>query len=132
MTALLTRRQLEVLRLRGEGFTQEEIARKLRTTRENITITERRARENVQRARAAIEAFEMLDPIRIKIPAGSDMFQLPRTIFAEADRHAIRVLHNTTSLIGVLRRRAANKITGNKVAKEFVVLLLRSGKVRVE
>lgn len=131
-TGLLTERQLLVLKLRGRGYTQEEIARKLRTSRENVTITEKRARANVDRARATLEAFELLDPIEIKISAGSDVFQLPRMIFGEADRHGIRVLHNTTSLVGMLRRRAGDRISGNKVAEEFLVLLLRSGRVRVK
>ncbi len=132
ITGFLTKRQIEILRLRGMGHTQEEIAKKLRTTRENVTITEKRARENIKRARATLEAFELLEPVRIKISAGSDLFQLPRAIFREADRHSIHVLHNTTSLIGMLRRRAGDRISGNRVAREFRVLLLRSGRVRVK
>lgn len=128
--SFLTPKQLEVLKLRGRGYTQEEISRKLRTTRENVTITEKRARENVERARATIEAFDMLDPVEMKVGAGAEIFDIPKAIFREADRHEIKVLHNTTSLIGIIRRKLGAKISSNRVAEGFKVLILRSGKVK--
>ena len=128
--SFLTPKQLEVLKLRGRGYTQEEISRKLRTTRENVTITEKRARENVERARATIEAFDMLDPIEMKVGAGAEIFGVPKAIFKEADRHGIKILHNTTSLVGIMRRKLGAKISGNRVSEEFKVLILRNGKVR--
>lgn len=127
--SFLTPKQLGVLKLRSEGYTQEEIARKLRTTRENVTITEKRAKENVERARATIDAFEMLDPVEMRIEAGSEVFEIPRAIFKEADKYGIKVLYNTTSLVGIMRRKLGGKIRGNKISEGFKVLILRSGRV---
>jgi hypothetical protein len=127
----LTEKQLKILELRGKGLTQEEIAKKLGTTRENITLTEKRARENIEKARRTIEAYEMLSPVRMIVEEGVDLFEIPRKIFSEADKHGIKVLYNTTSLIGILRRKAGNKLSGNKVSKRFEVLILRSGKIGI-
>jgi hypothetical protein len=128
----LTEKQLKILALRSEGLTQEEIAKKLGTSRENVTITEKRARENIEKARRTILAYERLNPILMTIEEGTDIFNIPRKIFREADKHGIKVLHNTTSLIGMLRRKASGKILGNKVNKTFKILILRSGKIEIE
>lgn len=128
--SFLTSKQLGVLKLRSRGYTQEKIARRMHTTRENVTITERRAKENVERARATVEAFEMLSPIEMKVEAGAEIFDIPKAIFKEADRYGIKVLHNTTSLIGIMRRKLGGKIRGNKTYEGLKVLILRSGKVK--
>lgn len=125
----LTPTQLKVLELRAQGYTQEEVAELIGTTRVNVSITERRAKENIEKARNTLKAFEMLQPIVLSIPAGMDLFQVPVLIFREADKHGIKVLYNTTSLIGILRRRAESKITGNRVTKGFKILILRGGRV---
>lgn len=125
----LTPKQLRVLELRGRGYTQEEIAELLGTSRVNVCITEKRAKENIQKARNTLEAFERLDPVILEIPPGIDVFQVPRLIFREADKHGIKVLYNTTSLIGILRRKAEAKLRGNQVIEGIRVLILRQGKV---
>jgi hypothetical protein len=128
----LTQKQLKVLELRGKGYTQEEIAKLLGTSRVNVCITEKRARENIEKARNTLDAFERLDPVVLEIPPGIDVFQVPRLIFKEADKHGIKVLYNTTSLIGILRRKAEAKIRGNRVIEGFRVFILRRGKVEFE
>lgn len=127
--SFLTQRQLKILKLRGEERTQKEIARLLGTSRVCISITEKRARENIEKARRTIEAYEMLAPVVVKIKKGEDLFDIPAKIFREADRHGIKVVYNSTSLAGMLRRRAGDKIAGNRVSEEFEVRILRSGKI---
>jgi hypothetical protein len=128
----LTSKQLKVLELRGKGYTQEEIARLIGTSRVNVTITEKRAKENIQKARKTIEAYEKLNPVALEISRDMDIFEVPKRIFSEADKHGIKVLHNTPSLIGIMRRRLGDRIIGNKVTSKFKVQLLRSGKVIFE
>jgi hypothetical protein len=127
----LTEKQLKILELRGKGLTQEEVAERLGTSRENVTITEKRAKENLEKARRTLQAYEMLDPVRMIVEKGADIFDIPYKIFREADKHGIRVLHNTTSLIGILRRKSGDKIFGNRVNKRFEVLILRSGRIEI-
>jgi Tfx family DNA-binding protein len=40
--SFLTKRQVMVLRLRQSGLTQEEIARRIKTTRANVSLIEKR------------------------------------------------------------------------------------------
>ncbi len=130
--SFLTPAQLRVLELRGTGYTQEEVARLIGTTRANVSITEKRAKENIEKARSTLRAFEMLQPIVLSIPRDTDLFHVPIMIFREADKHGIKVLYNTTSLIGILRRRAEGKITGNRVTEGFKILILRGGGVEFD
>lgn len=130
--SFLTPNQLKVLELRARGLTQEEVAELIGTTRANVSIAEKRAKENIEKARKTLKAFEMLHPIVLNIPKETDLFQVPVLIYQEADKHGIKVLYNTTSLIGVLRRRAKSKISGNRVTEGFKILILRGGRVEFD
>ncbi len=130
--SFLTPNQLKVLELRAQGLTQEEVAELIGTTRANVSIAEKRAKENIEKARNTLRAFEMLHPIVLNIPRGTDLFQVPVLIYQEADKHGIKILYNTTSLIGVLRRRAKSKISGNRVIEGFKILILRGGRVEFD
>ncbi|NQE54712.1 hypothetical protein C5S29_14070 [ANME-1 cluster archaeon GoMg3.2] len=48
--AILTRMQMDVLKLRNGGYTQDEITKIGGTTEQNITTIEKRAWRNVRRA----------------------------------------------------------------------------------
>jgi|TARA_B100001964_G_scaffold244802_2_gene328036 hypothetical protein len=128
----ITKKQLQILELRGEGLTQDSIAKKLGTSRVNITITEQRARKNILKSKRTIEAYEKLCPIVLYIQKNTDIFEIPQLIFKEADKHGIKVIHDTASLISILRRNVADKISGNKVISTFESQLLRSGKVIIK
>ncbi len=129
--SFLTKRQMEILELRSRWCTQEEIARELGTTRENVTITEKRALENIKKARRTIDAFEMLSPVEIEIEKGDDIFQVPDKILRIGDANGIDVLYNRTTIVGMLRRKAQDRIRGNRILDGFKVLLLRNGKIRL-
>lgn len=131
-SGFLTEKQLKILELRAQGYKQREIAELLGTTRENVAILEKRARENVEKARRTIIAFESLSPVKVLLEEGEDLFSAPEKILRIADRHGIKVVHNKTSLIGMLRRHAGSRIQGNRIAGRVVVNLLRSGRVIVE
>jgi hypothetical protein len=128
----LTEKQLKILELRAKGYKQREIAELLGTTRENVAILEKRARENVEKARRTIIAFERLSPVRVLLEEGEELFTAPEKILRIADRHGIKVVHNKTSLIGMLRRHAGSRIQGNRIVGKIGVSILRSGRVIVE
>ncbi|RLG55442.1 MAG: transcriptional regulator, partial [Candidatus Hydrothermarchaeota archaeon] len=65
--SFLTEKQIKVLELRAKGYTQEQIAKILGTSRVNVTILEKKAKENVEKARKTIELFESLTPIKVTI-----------------------------------------------------------------
>ena len=47
---ILTRRQMDVLKLRNEGYSQDEITKRRGTTEQNISTIEKMAWRNVKRA----------------------------------------------------------------------------------
>lgn len=128
----LTERQFEVLKLRAQGLTQEEIARILGTSRENVSVLEKRAKEKVKRARETIRAFESLNPVKIVLPQGLNLFSAPKVVFHKADIHGIKVRYNSTALIGIIRRKAGDKIAVNTIAEPVEIRLLRNGDVIIE
>ncbi|RLG58190.1 MAG: transcriptional regulator, partial [Candidatus Hydrothermarchaeota archaeon] len=100
--------------------------------RVNVTILEKKAKENVEKARKTIELFESLTPIKVTIKKDANIFEIPQIIFSEADKHGIEVVYNSTSIIGMVRRSAGDKIFGNRVIRDFEILILRSGKIIVK
>ncbi len=130
--SFLTEKQIKVLELRAKGYTQEQIAKILGTSRVNVTILEKKAKENVEKARKTIELFESLTPIKVTIKKDANIFEIPQIIFSEADKHGIEVVYNSTSIIGMVRRSAGDKIFGNRVIRDFEILILRSGKIIVK
>ncbi|MEM3073930.1 MAG: Tfx family DNA-binding protein, partial [Nitrososphaerales archaeon] len=94
---LLTERQIEVLKLRAQGLTQEEVAKKLQTSRENVTILEKRAYQNIKLARetlAALKTFGISTSVVIK--PGTHLVDIPRLILDKADEANIKVRANFT------------------------------------
>ena len=130
--SFLTEKQIKVLELRAKGYTQEQIAKILGTSRVNVTILEKKAKENVEKARKTIELFESLTPIKVTIKKDANIFDIPEMIFSEADKHGIEIIYNSTSIIGLVRRSAGDKIFGNRVIRDFEILILRSGKIIVK
>ncbi|MEM2989868.1 MAG: Tfx family DNA-binding protein, partial [Halobacteria archaeon] len=80
--SLLTEGQKKVLKLRDEGYTQREIAQILGTSRANVSIMEKRAKLNLEKARATIKEYSILvAPVRVRIKKGMDVLSVPKLIF---------------------------------------------------
>jgi Tfx family DNA-binding protein len=79
-----SKKQVEILRLRARGFTQHETARKLGTSRANVSMIEWRLRKKLEKARDTINAYEALyirhkvavDKNRTKKNSAKDAFLL--------------------------------------------------------
>ncbi len=68
----MTDRQWEVIRMRAEGLTQAEVAKRLKTTRENISIIEHRAHDKISAAKATLAALKDLEVTReVLLPGGT-------------------------------------------------------------
>jgi len=130
---LLTERQLEILKLRGQGLTQEEIAKRLGTTRENVTIIERRALQNIKKARETLMALRNYGvAVNIIIPVGTHMVDIPRIIINKADEVNIKVKASFIKILEDLRFQAKNKIRKVKVIKPIYVQLMPNGEIIFE
>ncbi len=128
----LTEAQLRVLKLRTKGLTQAEIARRLNTTRANVSILESRARENIRRAEKTMKLAEKLRaPVVISVKQGDDILQVPKRIFQAADAAKIKVHPGTADIIAKINEGAGDKIHGRSATKNFDVALTPEGEILI-
>jgi len=132
-TNLLTDRQIQVLKLRSRGITQERVARQLKTTRENVSILESRARRNIKRAKATIEILEDLGmATRITIKPDTPVLEMSKLILKKADDANVRLQLDCIDLLEKIKIKAKNKIKAKKVVSPISVVLLPYGDLLVE
>ena len=132
-TNLLTDRQIQVLKLRSRGITQEKVARQLKTTRENVSILESRARRNIKRAKATIELLEDLGmATRITIKPDTPVLEISKLILKKADDANVRLQLDCIDLLEKIKIKAKNKIKAKKVVQPISVVLLPYGDLLVE
>lgn len=129
----LTRRQAEVFVLREYGFKQAEIAGYTDTTRENVSGIEARARDNIEKARKTMEFAELVSaPVRLKIPADTDLYELPDRVFDACDTAGIKVDQNAPELMKSISDAAGDAIDGRQVRTELIVNVTSDGSVRIK
>jgi Tfx family DNA-binding protein len=107
----LTNRQWEVIRMRAEGLTQAEVAKKLKTTRENISIIEHRAHDKISAAKSTLAALQELEVTReVLLPSGTSIFEATSLIVLRADILGIKLKHSADALLALMRSRCRAKI----------------------
>jgi hypothetical protein len=131
--SFLTERQLRVLQMRLAGRSQQEVADSLGTTRSNISILEKRAYQNIARARQTLEQWMMLQtPVSLQAKAGTDVFELPRMIFAAADEKQIRLPVTSLDIVVQLRRKAPRLFSKRIMQQDARIYITEEGDVLVE
>jgi Tfx family DNA-binding protein len=131
--SFLTRRQLEVLKLRKQGRPQQEVADILGTSRSNVSILEKRAHSNIARAERTVQQWMMIQaPISLRIKAGTDVFDLPTMIFREADRRSMQLPTNSLDIIVQLRRRAPNLFRKRYVSQDVDLYVTAEGELLLQ
>jgi Tfx family DNA-binding protein len=130
---LLTERQIEVLKLRSQGLTQEEVAKRLKTTRENISILEKRAYQNIKLARETLAALKNFGvAVTVTVKPGTHLVDIPRIILDKADEANIKVRANFTRIYDEIRFRASDKVKRSRVTRQITVKILPNGDFTVE
>ncbi|MDQ1282698.1 MAG: HTH-type transcriptional regulator, fmd operon transcriptional regulator [Euryarchaeota archaeon] len=133
LDSFLTERQIKVLQMRLSGLSQQEVAMRLGTTRSNISILEKRAHQNIDRAARTLQQWMMLRaPISFHARAGTDVFELPKGIFAEADKKGIRLPITSLDIIVQLRRRAPRLFKRRALEKDALIFVTEDGEVLVD
>ncbi len=129
---LLTERQYTVLKLRIAGKTQEEIARMLGTSRENISIIEKRAWRKVRLAEETLKHVkELLAVTKVTIPAGTHLVQVPGMLIGAADRVGVKLKGNFTRIYDEIRFKAEKCIKGTHVIRPISIVIYRDGSFEV-
>lgn len=129
---VLTRRQAEVLALRQQNLSQEEIASVLGTTRANISSIESSARRNVSRARETVAIAQALEaPIQIRIDEGTDLFDIPEIVFTACDDAEKKVAYTSAELIQQIRDAARDSIEADVIKTPLMIGVDAEGSVTI-
>ena len=133
VSGLLTERQIEVLRLRAQGYTQKRVAQQIGTSRENVVLLEGRAKMNIERARVTLGSLKHRGlAISVEIPKGTHLVDIPRMILNRANRAKIKLGANFTRIYEDMRFKARNRISGTRVSRPIVVTLFPDGDYSIE
>ncbi|ABK14982.1 MAG: Tfx family DNA-binding protein [Methanothrix sp.] len=129
----LTERQIQVLRLRRSGMSQEEVAALLGTTRANVSILEKRAMQNIDRALETLKQWKMIHaPVAVSIPEGTDLFALPGIIFREADTRGLKLPVNSIDILAGLKEIAPHLTRRRLIERSFDIYVTEDGEIYVE
>ena len=131
-STVLTRKQWQVMRLRATGLTQTQVASRLRTTRENVSIIEHRAHENLRAAKATLEALEQLsDSRQLIIPSGTSVFEATSMILRRGDILRVKLNTNADSILALLRSRCKGRIRGHHLTSVIRVQINEDGSITI-
>ncbi len=129
----LTDRQIQVLRLRRSGMSQEAIAEMLGTTRANVSILEKRAMQNIDRAVRTLDQWKIIQaPVAVRLSEGTDLFTVPKSVFREADARGIKLPINSIDLLIRLKERAPNLTKRRILDRSICIYVTEDGEVFVE
>ena len=132
-TGSLTKIQLDVLRLRMAGLTQEEVAGRLGTTRQNVSLVERRANRNIEKAEETIAAYKrMRIATSITLKPSTHLVDVPRMLIDAADAVGVRISGDFSTVYRELRQSAGDRIKGPRVISPVEVHILSDGEIFVE
>jgi HTH-type transcriptional regulator, fmd operon transcriptional regulator len=125
---LLTDRQIQVMKYRKSGMTQQQIADLTHTTKANVCTIEKSARENIVRAKKTLEIYYALDGRTLcTIPAGTDLFDSVPKIIEEANKAGVNLAVDQMDIINRLRDECPHRIHGRFIKKDIDVFLGESG-----
>ena len=119
-----------VLRMRQEGLTQDVIAKRIKTTRANVSLIEKRARENIDRSRETLKEWNsIISPVRLVIKAGTDVMKVPEQVFDEADKASIHVMVNSLDLLTRIKKEKGDIISNRSLTEDLEIDIAESGEV---
>jgi Tfx family DNA-binding protein len=132
-TTVLTPRQWRVVQLRATGLTQSEVAKKLKTSQENISIIEHRAHLNIRAARATLIAIEQLsESNEVIIPSGTNLFEAVLMVLSRADMLRIKLRISADLLLAAIRSKCKGRIRGHHLTAVVRIRISDDGKVTIQ
>ena len=124
----LTPRQWEVIRYRAQGLTQAEVAKKLKTTRVNVSEIEHRARLKINAAKATLAALQELHATgEVLIPSGTSIFEVVSMIILRADVLGVKLQSSADDVLADIRSRWRAKIRGHRLTSVAKVEIATDG-----
>lgn len=127
-STILTERQWEIIRYRAAGLTQAELAKKLNTSRENISEIEHRAGLKIKAAKATLAALQDLDATgEMLIPTGTCVFEGVTMIIQRADVLEVKLIKSADDVLAALRSKCRTKIRGHHFVSSVRVAIGKDG-----
>jgi Tfx family DNA-binding protein len=128
----LTNRQVEVLELREDGLTQQEVAEKLGTTNANISAIERAAEENVEKARQTLDLMRTLRaPVQLSVTPGTTFEDLVDRIYQRGDEAGISIDYCQPELYAHLYGRLEAYASQGEIDTALAIGITSDGAVQV-
>lgn len=129
----LTERQFEILKMRKEGKSLSEIAKKFGTSRSNVSSIARTARSNVEKAKKTLKLFKTIDwSIRIDVESGANIYDVSKDVFDRADKKDINLHLNYSELVRLITETLGRKyLERRKALRSFSIMANKKGKIEV-
>jgi len=129
---VLTRTQAEVLVLRERGYTQDEIADVLGSSRPNVANIEGRATQNVENAEETVRVIRAIRaPVRVEIPTGTDLYDVPDEVYDACNRADVKVAYSAPELMKRILDEAQDVVSGRTIDAPLTVSVDGSGEVLI-
>lgn len=98
---LLNELQVEILKLRAQGLTQAEIAKRLNLSRSYVSMIELRAKRKIKAAEETLKIVSLIQSQElIVIRKGTRLAEIPLVVLKTADK---RRIHLKTNIIEIIR-----------------------------
>ncbi len=129
---LLTEKQYLVLKLRLEGKTQKEIAELIGTSRENVSIIEKRALRKIRLAEETLKAYkELTCVLKFSIPPGTHLAKVPPLIIDAATKAGVKLRGNYALIYEGIRFNARECVEGTVLVKPVEVKIFKDGSFEI-
>lgn len=128
----LTERQVQVMGLRRDGRTQQEVAELLGTTASNVSAVERAAQDNIEKARRTLDLVKTIRaPARLEAPQGMVFEELVDAIYAKGDESGIKIDYCIPELYSHLYAHLQDSVEGSRLITDAEIGITRDGTVQI-
>jgi len=130
--SFLTERQKEIMRMRRKNLKKAEIAKILNITRQDVTILEKRAMINIEKAFNTIEmAYEEGLSVRVELRKDIQILDAIKEILAAGDREKIRIKSSIPEIFTILKICQGSNIKNGIIQKGTEASILPDGSLKV-
>lgn len=129
---LLTERQVEILEMRKQNLTQEETAKKLGISRQDVSVLEKRALRNINTAADTIQMAENIGVLkRTRIGSGLHILDVAKEILKFADTEGVKIRSTALGIMTLIQAAASSSLDNGIVTVPLEAIMLPDGRVSV-
>lgn len=127
---MLTKKQIEILKLRSKGHSQSDIAKKLGTSRANVSAIEKSAWGNVKKAENALKIIDSIKAeLHLTINKNTDLYDVVGIIYKKSNEKNIRIPYNGPMLTNIIADKAGDQIRGRRIINELEIYVTEKGEI---